>query len=177
MHGTRVVDAASADAVPPADASIATRPGVVCAILTADCLPVLLCDRAGRVVGAAHAGWRGLAGGVLERTVDAMRAAGAADILAWLGPAIGPQAFEVGAEVRQAFVEQDAAADAAFAPIAARADKFHADLYRLARARLRAAGVDSISGGDRCTVSERECFYSYRRDGVTGRIGSFIWLA
>ncbi len=178
VHGTTVVDAATVATDPPqADASIATRPGVVCAILTADCLPVLLCDRAGRVVGAAHAGWRGLAGGVLERTVAAMRAAGADEILAWLGPAIGPQAFEVGEEVRQVFVERDAGVGDAFVPVAHRAGKYHADLYRLARERLRQAGIESVSGGGLCTYSDRRRFFSYRRDGVTGRIGSFIWLA
>jgi len=177
VHGTRVVDAATAGSIPAsADASIATQPGVVCAVLTADCLPVLLCDRAGHVVGAAHAGWRGLQAGVLERTLEAMRAAGASDILAWLGPAIGPQAFEVGAEVRQAFVEQDVAAGDAFASTM-RIDKYRADIYQLARMRLHNAGVELISGGGRCTVAERESFYSYRRDGVTGRMGSFIWLA
>jgi len=178
VHGTTVVDAATVATDPPqADASIATRPGVVCAILSADCLPVLLCDRAGRVVGAAHAGWRGLAGGVLERTVAAMRAAGADEILAWLGPAIGPQAFEVGEEVRQVFVERDAGVGNAFVPVAHRAGKYHVDLYRLARERLRQAGIESVSGGGLCTYSDRRRFFSYRRDGVTGRIGSFIWLA
>ncbi len=176
VHGTTVVAAATAENAPPADASIATRPGVVCAILSADCLPVLLCDRAGRVVGAAHAGWRGLAGGVLERTVAAMRAAGADDILAWLGPAIGPLAFEVGDDVRTAFVGHDAGLAAAFTPIALRSGKYYADIYQLARARLRRIGINSVAGGDWCTYSDRRSFYSYRRDGVTGRIGSFIWL-
>lgn len=176
VHGTAVVAAASAANAPSADASIATRPGVVCAILSADCLPVLLCDRAGRVVGAAHAGWRGLAGGVLEHTVAAMRAAGADDIMAWLGPAIGPRAFEVGDDVRTAFVGPDPGLAAAFAPIALRGGKYYADIYQLARARLQRIGINSVSGGDLCTYSDRRSFYSYRRDGVTGRIGSFIWL-
>ncbi|MGB7481108.1 MAG: peptidoglycan editing factor PgeF, partial [Burkholderiaceae bacterium] len=158
-----------------ADAAIATASGVVCTILSADCLPVLLCDRAGRAVGAAHAGWRGLAAGVLERTVAAMRAAGAGDLMAWLGPAIGPAAFEVGEDVRQAFVGGDGALDVAFAPIAARPGKYLADIYLLARARLRRIGIDSIAGGGLCTYTDARRFYSYRRDGVTGRIGSFIW--
>lgn len=176
VHGTVVLDAAGLVDAPEADASIATQPGVVCAILSADCLPVLFCDRAGQVVGAAHAGWRGLASGILERTADAMRVAGAGEILAWLGPAIGTQAFEVGEDVRQAFVDRDATLNPAFTPIEARPGKFHADIYKLARARLQQAGVDSVFGGGLCTYSERERFYSYRRDGVTGRMGSFIWL-
>jgi polyphenol oxidase len=175
VHGTTVIDAAAVTDAPPADASIATQPGVVCAILSADCLPVLFCDRAGSVVGAAHAGWRGLASGILESTVAAMRAAGAGDVLAWLGPAIGPQAFEVGEDVRQEFIGRDGALDRAFVAIPERAGKYHADIYRLARARLGRIGVDAVFGGGLCTYSDRR-FYSYRRDGVTGRIGSFIWL-
>ena len=179
VHGTTVIDAAAAGAgaPPQADAAIASAPRAVCAILSADCLPVLLCDRAGQVVGAAHAGWRGLAAGVLENTVAAMRAAGAGELLAWLGPAIGPRAFEVGEDVRQAFVGGDAALDAAFAPIAARPGKYLADIYLLARARLRGVGIDAIAGGGLCTHGDARRFYSYRRDGVTGRIGSFIWRA
>lgn len=177
IHGVTVLDASDVRDAPQADASIATRPGVVCAILSADCLPVLFCDRAGRTVAAAHAGWRGLAGGVLEQTLEAMRRAGADDILAWLGPAIGPQAFEVGKDVFDAFVAQDDELHTAFVPVPQRAGKYHADIYQLARARLRRAGVDAVEGGGLCTYSDRQRFYSYRRDGVTGRIGSFIWLA
>jgi YfiH family protein len=150
----------------------------VCAVLTADCLPVLLCDRAGSVVAAAHAGWRGLAAGVLEATVAAM-AAEPEQILAWLGPAIGPQAFEVGDEVRQAFVGTHAEAAAAFRPHsgAGMPPKWLADIFQLARVRLRHAGVAAVHGGGHCTFSEGERFFSYRRDRVTGRMAALIWLA
>jgi YfiH family protein len=174
VHGARVVDAASVRDVPDADASIATRPGVVCAIMTADCLPVLFADRAGAVVGAAHAGWRGLAQGVLQNTVMRMRDVGASEITAWLGPAIGPQAFEVGAEVRAAFADADPAAAAAFT---AQADgKYLADIYLLARRALAGCGVEQVSGGGLCTVGDAARFYSYRRDRVTGRMASLIWI-
>ncbi len=156
-----------------ADAAFSRHPGVVCAVLTADCLPVLLCDRAGRVVAAAHAGWRGLADGVLEATVAAMQVP-PGDILAWMGAAIGPQAFEVGDEVKQAFVAQHPGAVAAFIPQAP--GKWLADLYQLACIRLNHAGVQAIYGGGRCTFSEADSFYSYRRDGVTGRMATLIWL-
>jgi YfiH family protein len=184
VHGGAVLDAAAlaADAAAPeADASFASARGAVCAILTADCLPVLFCDVDGKVVAAAHAGWRGLAGGVLENTLRAMRGAGAGEILAWLGPAIGPGRFEVGADVLQAFRDgaADAAAmarvDAAFVPIAARPGKYLADMDALARNVLRRAGVERVAGGEFCTVSEPARFYSYRRDGVTGRQASLIW--
>jgi YfiH family protein len=176
VHGSTVIDAATAPAgaVTLADASFSTEPGVACAILTADCLPVLFCDTAGKVVGAAHAGWRGLAGGVLQNTVAAMRAAGAGEILAWLGPAIGAARFEVGADVVAAFAGVDA--PGAFRPVEGRDDKFLSDIYRLARAALAAEGVTRVAGGDRCTVSEDNVFYSYRRDGLTGRQASLIWL-
>jgi polyphenol oxidase len=173
VHGTRVVDAAAVHDAPEADASVADRPGVVCAIMTADCLPVLFCDRAGTRVAAAHAGWRGLCAGVLEATVDAMGIA-PAGLLAWMGPAIGPDAFEVGAEVREAFIAHDAASATAFSPIGD--GKFLADLYRLARMRLHALGIDAVSGGEHCTVIDRSRFFSYRRDGRTGRMASLIWL-
>lgn len=177
VHGARVVDAASVGGVPPeADASISTVPGVVCAIQTADCLPVLFCDSGGRVVGAAHAGWRGLAGGVLENTVAAMRHAGASGILAWLGPAIGPQCFEVGQDVFDAFAGKDGEMAAAFTPIAGSAGKYFADIHALAHRTLVLAGVTQVSGGGMCTVTERKRFYSYRRDKVTGRMASLIWL-
>jgi YfiH family protein len=178
VHGAQVVDAAAVS--PPnmqpteADASIARGPGAVCAIQVADCLPVLFCDSAGSMVGAAHAGWRGLAGGVLGNTVAHMRQAGAGDILAWLGPAIGPQRFEVGADVLQAFVARDPAAQAAFAPIAG--GKYLADIYQLARLALGRVGVASVAGGGFCTVSEAQRFYSYRRDGVTGRMAALVWI-
>jgi len=176
VHGTAVVDAAGLSDVPEADASFAAAKGVVCAIMTADCLPVLFCDRPGHVVAAAHAGWRGLSAGILEKTVSRMRAADAGEIMAWLGPAIGPGHFEVGEDVRQAFVAHDASASDAFTPIAAQAGKYLADITALARARLRSAGVHCISGGGFCTVGDTRRFFSYRRDKVTGRMASLIWL-
>lgn len=179
VHGSVVLDAATIDPLadpPTADSSFTIARQVVCAILTADCLPVLFCDRAGTVVGVAHAGWRGLAAGVLEQTVAAMRNAGADQILAWLGPAIGSTAFEVGTEVRAVFIAIDAALVCAFVPIPARDGKYLADIYQLARLRLRHAGVNVITGGGFCTYSDARRFYSYRRDGMTGRMASFIWL-
>lgn len=174
VHGIKVVDAAAVGPeVPEADASISRTPGVVCAIMTADCLPVLLADSKGSVVGAAHAGWRGLCNGVIEATVEAMGVPGH-EIVAWLGPAIGPDAFEVGAEVRAAFMQQDPAADAAFTDLGE--GKYLADIYQLARQRLTHLGVAQVHGGDFCTVIERERFFSYRRDHVTGRMASCIWL-
>ncbi|MES2259309.1 MAG: peptidoglycan editing factor PgeF [Pseudomonadota bacterium] len=184
VHGTAVaeVDRVRPGEVPEADASIARVPGTVCAILTADCLPVLFCDVDGKVVGAAHAGWRGLAAGVLQETTRAMREQGAGEILAWLGVAIGPVRFEVGPDVLNAFLDgaHDAQAEAevraAFAPIAARPGKYLADIYALARSVLRRDGVTRIAGGEYCTVSNSGRFYSYRRDGVTGRQASLIWI-
>jgi YfiH family protein len=183
VHGTDVVDAgALAPGVPQADASFATARGAVCAVMTADCLPVLFAAADGSVVAAAHAGWRGLAAGVLQRTVEAMRTAGAGNIVAWLGPAIGPAQFEVGADVLDAFIqvaEGDAAGvaavTAAFVPRDGAAGKYLADIYALARLELRKAGITSVAGGNCCTVSDPLRFYSYRRDGVTGRQASLIW--
>jgi hypothetical protein len=180
VHGADVVDAATVQPGGPVctgDASISTVPGVVCAILTADCLPVLFADLGGKVAGAAHAGWRGLAGGVLEQTVAAMRAAGAGEITAWLGPAIGPDAFEVGADVKAAFEAAlpGQVADA-FRAYPDRPGKYLADIYLLARRALARAGVTRVHGGGRCTATETDWFYSYRRDGVTGRQASLIWL-
>jgi len=176
VHGNIVLDAAHVQGAPEADASIAVGPGAVCVIQTADCLPVLFCDSQGRVVGAAHAGWRGLAAGVLENTVAAMRAAGAGDILAWLGPAIGPACFEVGEEVRQAFVDGHAEASAAFVPNLNAPGKHFADIYQLARLLLRRQGIAKISGGGFCTMTDAARFYSYRRDRTTGRMASLVWL-
>jgi YfiH family protein len=173
VHGVAVVDAAQAAGRTQADGAFATRPGVVCAVLTADCLPVLLCNRAGTRVAALHAGWRGLAGGVIEAGVRALDVAGG-ELLAWLGPAIGPEAFEVGAEVRAAFVARDPAAGSAFRPYGN--GKFLADIYLLARQRLAGLGVTAVSGGGWCTVADRDRFYSYRRDGATGRMASLVWL-
>jgi YfiH family protein len=170
------VDAASITSPSEADASITTTPGVVCAIQTADCLPVLFCDAAGKVVGAAHAGWRGLLHGVLENTIERMQAAGAQEIIAWMGPAIGPQAFEVGAEVKHAFLERDAKVAACFTQQPANPDKYLADIYHLARLTMHKAGIRKIFGGAYCTVTERDKFYSYRRDRITGRMASLIWI-
>jgi hypothetical protein len=174
VHGARVVETGR-EPNPEADAAFTRQPVQVCAVLTADCLPVLFCDRAGSVVAAAHAGWRGLAGGVLEATVAAMQVP-PGEVLAWMGAAIGPQAFEVGDEVRQAFIAQHAEASEAFVPQPA-PGKWLADIYRLARIRLNPIGVQAIYGGGRCTFNESDAFYSYRRDGVTGRMASLIWLA
>ncbi|MEF8729785.1 MAG: peptidoglycan editing factor PgeF [Accumulibacter sp.] len=201
VHGTTVVDAAlavGAAAPAVADASFARAPGVVCVVMTADCLPVLLCDHSGSVVAAAHAGWRGLQAGILERTVAAMGVP-AASLLAYLGPAIGAQAFEVGDEVRQAFIATDPAAARAFSRLANGAGTaaggapagrdprqsdggragggWLADLYLLARQRLSRLGVGSVHGGEHCTLRQQDLFFSYRRDGVTGRMASLIWLA
>ena len=176
VHGTTVLDAAQVQDGQQADASFTTQVGVVCAIMTADCLPVLFADAEGRAVGAAHAGWRGLAGGVLENTVAAMREAGAGNLHAWLGPAIGPQQFEVGEDVVQAFVAKDAAMQTAFKAIAERPGKYLADIYQLARQTLAHVDVTQVAGGKFCTVSEPERFYSFRRDGVTGRMASVSWL-
>lgn len=174
VHGTRVVDAATTAALPEADGAWSTRANVVCAVLTADCLPLLLSDRDGRCVAAAHAGWRGLAAGVIEHAVAALPVKGDA-LLAWLGPAIGPEAYLVGDEVRAAFMARDAQAADAFA--AHPGGGWHADLYRLARQRLAACGVNAVYGGDHCTFQENERFFSFRRDGVTGRMATLIWLA
>ncbi|MDP2792549.1 MAG: peptidoglycan editing factor PgeF [Sulfurisoma sp.] len=182
VHGTRCVLADAPREVPlgaasrpgvEADASVSFTPGTVCAVLTADCLPVLFCDVGGTVVAAAHAGWRGLAAGVLESTVAAMRRP-PADILAWLGPAIGPAAFEVGDEVRAVFVAHDSGATAAFKSHGE--GKWLCDLHELARRRLTALGIHRIASADFCTVTDAERFYSYRRDGATGRMASLVWL-
>jgi polyphenol oxidase len=218
VHGTTVVQASGGGIVPEADACWTDKPGIACAVLTADCLPVLFSDRSGTLVAAAHAGWRGLCAGVLEATVAALPVA-PGQLLAWLGPAIGPSAFEVGPEVRSVFVaaadagaalaaaagagaaltaqdlaaaadtgptrtgaavdgtviSQQAEVEAAFTP-SARPGHYLLDLYALARVRLRAAGVDAVYGGGFCTLSDPRTFYSYRRDGTTGRMASVIQL-
>ena len=214
VHGTRVANADAANCREIADACIATKRGAVCVVMTADCLPILLCDTQGTVVAAVHAGWRGLAAGVIEATVSAMQAtthenlsrqnrarenaAQSLQLMAWLGPAISQIAFEVGAEVREIFVAQNPANAAAFTPSPPRGavqpvlslskegegasgehsstQKFHADLYALARLRLQALGITQTYGGDHCTYRESDTFFSYRRDGVTGRMATFIWL-
>ena len=175
VHGTRVVRADHAGCLPRADAAISHTPHTVCAVMTADCLPILFCDETGTVVGVAHAGWRGLAAGVIESTVEAMQVAPRA-ILAWLGPAIGARSFEVGAEVRAQFVEDDHEAANAFVPVPDNSGKYLADLCGLARRRLTRLGIDRVYGGDFCTYSDSRRFYSYRRDGVTGRMATLIWL-
>ena len=173
VHGVQVVNAAGVTAPVAADAAYALEPEVVCAVLTADCLPVLLCDRGGRAVAAAHAGWRGLAAGVIEQTIAAMPAPGA-ELMAWLGPAISANAYVVGEEVRDTFLSHDPAAVTAFRPAAD--GGWHADLYLLARQRLQSQGVTEVHGGGFCTWEDPVRFYSYRRDGVTGRMASLIWL-
>jgi YfiH family protein len=181
VHGTTVVEADGIDYSPEADAALARRPGTVCAVLSADCLPLLICDQAGTIVAAAHAGWRGLSSGVIEQTLRRMHRPPEL-LLAYLGPAIGPAAYEVGPEVREAFAAADRAAGqgcdpetgAAFAPSGP--GKFHADLYALARHRLARSGVTRVYGGGGCTYTERERFFSYRRDGATGRMASLVWM-
>lgn len=155
-----------------ADAAYSNTRGKVCAVMTADCLPVLLCNIAGTEVAAAHAGWRGLCAGVLEETVACFQDK-PAHIIAWLGPAIGPAAFEVGPEVRDAFIAEDIKAASAFRAFG---KKYYADIYQLARQRLENVGVTRVYGGERCTWSESGDFFSYRREGTTGRMASFIWL-
>ncbi|MBF5038829.1 peptidoglycan editing factor PgeF [Methylophilus sp. 13] len=172
VHGVRVIDAALSSCLESADASFSTRKQVVCVTMTADCLPVLLCDQAGSVVAAVHAGWRSLCDGVIEATVKAMPVE-PATLMAWLGPAIGPQAFEVGSEVRAQFMAQDAQAEHAFQ---AHGEKWLGDLYTIARQRLSRLGVTQVYGGGRCTYREPETFFSFRRDGDTGRMASLIWL-
>ena len=174
VHGTGIIDVEAAGCgAPQADACISRHRGAVCVVMTADCLPLLLCDEQGSVVAAVHAGWRGLCDGVIEQAVRAMNVPPQV-LMAWLGPAIGPHAFEVGNEVRDAFITIQSQAAAAFLPGVP--GKWLADLYQLARLRLNALGVTRVHGGGWCTYTERERFFSYRRDGVTGRMGTFIWL-
>jgi hypothetical protein len=181
VHGAGVVRLDGHDcAVPPSappvgDAAFSRHPGTICAVLVADCLPILLCDHAGTVVAVIHAGWRGLAEGVIERAVWAIGTL-PARLIAWLGPAIGPSHFEVGEEVRQAFITHDERSGAAFIPHRSREDKWFADLFLLARQRLQKAGVPEIYGGGICTFSDPAKFYSYRRDGNCGRMAGLIWL-
>ncbi|BBP67086.1 MULTISPECIES: peptidoglycan editing factor PgeF [Pseudomonas] len=172
VHGIDVVEADPSQ-VATADASWTATPGIACAAMTADCLPVLFCDHAGTRVAAAHAGWRGLANGVLEATLDSLQLP-ADQVLAWLGPAIGPQAFEVGPEVRDAFTAQLPSTAQAFVP-SHNAGKFLADIYALARLRLAARGVTAVYGGGLCTVTDPR-FFSYRRNPRTGRFASLVWL-
>lgn len=172
VHGVEVVDAARCGCVPDADAAFTHQKEVVCVTMTADCLPILLCDKQGTVVAAVHAGWRSLCDGVIEATVEKMQVS-PVDLMAWLGPAIGPQAFEVGGEVKAAFVAKDAQSDLAFTP---RGNKWLGSLYLIAKQRLASAGVHAVYGGEECTYSQPEKYFSFRRDGATGRMASLIWL-
>ncbi len=173
VHGTMVVNACVSGCRPQADASFATRAGTVCVVMTADCLPVLLCDLRGTVVSAVHAGWRGLCDGILEQAVKAMNVP-SQSLIAWLGPAIGPQAFEVGDDVYAAFIARQPQAAAAFKT--GSPGKWLADIYLLARLRLEAVNVTEVYGGNWCTHSDSQRFFSFRRDGNTGRMGTFIWM-
>ena len=174
VHGINVIRHPGDPVVVRADASVAFEPGRVCAVMTADCLPVVLTDRGGTRVGVAHAGWRGLLDGVVEATIAALGAP-PTELFAWLGPAIEPAAFEVGEEVRSAFTARDPAAGECFRPN--ERNRYQADLSGLARLALAAAGVRSVHGGGWCTHHESERFFSFRRDGVTGRMATLAWLA
>lgn len=174
VHGTHVARLDGDAVAEAADAAVTATAGEGCVVMTADCLPVLFCDRSGTRAAAAHAGWRGLAAGVLEATVTAMGAA-PDTLLAWLGPAIGPQSYEVGDDVRGAFMVQGPEAAAAFRPGRMRG-KWWCDLYLLARQRLAMAGVGAVYGGGYCTYAERDRFFSFRRDGECGRMATLIWL-
>ena len=174
VHGTDIVSHDGRSDVPRADAAMTRGRGRVCAVMTADCLPVVLADRDGSRVAVAHAGWRGLAQGVIEATVRALHCP-PADLIAWLGPAIGQQAFEVGAEVRDAFVARSAQLAGCFAEN--ERGRFQADLYGLATAVLAEAGVPAVHGGGWCTASDPQRFFSFRRDGTTGRMATLAWLA
>jgi YfiH family protein len=176
VHGNRVVAAHSIDAPPEADASWTDQAGVVCTVMIADCMPVLLCSDDGLRVAAVHCGWRGLASGALENTLAAI-GTDSRRVIAWLGPAIGPTAFEVGADVRDAFLAVDGADALAFVPSPSSPGKWHADLFALGRRRLARAGVDRVHGGGLCTVSDPGRFFSYRRDKVTGRMAALVWRA
>lgn len=174
VHGRQVVNVADVKHLAPeADASISISANKVCAVMTADCLPVLICNRKGNKVAAAHAGWRGLLDGVIESTIESLNEKNS-DLLVWLGPAIGPQSFEVGQEVRSAFIENFAQAEETFKEN--RPGHYLADIYQLARLRLKRIGIESVYGGDYCTYNEANRFYSYRRDGKTGRQASLIWF-
>ncbi|HMT94801.1 peptidoglycan editing factor PgeF [uncultured Thiothrix sp.] len=174
VHGVKVAQQNVDNLGCSADASVSFKMNEVCVVMTADCLPVLFCNRAGTRVAAAHAGWRGLCDGVLEKTVGALDC-DPAEILAWMGPAIGPKAFEVGDEVRAAFMEYEQQAAQAFQ--ATQAGKWLADIYQLGRQRLSAMGVTAIYGGELCTYTQQDLFFSFRRDQQTGRMASLVWLS
>lgn len=176
VHGTAVVAAIlEKGRTPHADAAVAREPGSVCVVMAADCMPVLLASQDGTAVAAAHAGWRGLCAGVVEAALDAMQTI-PQQAIAWLGPAIGPRAYEVGAEVRAAFLAQDAGAERAFRP-SARAGHWMLDLYAIARQRLEARGVKQVYGGGYCTATDKDRFFSYRRDRASERMAAVIWLS
>lgn len=172
VHGIQVIDAGAAGCLPEADAAYATTHEAVCCIMTADCLPILVCDDAGTIVAAIHAGWRGLLNGVIEQTIAAMQVR-PSGLMAWLGPAIGPAAFEVGDDVRDAFLQRNSETDAAFTQ---NGSKWLADIYLLARQRLAGCGITRAYGGEFCTFADPQRFFSYRREGMTGRMASMIWL-
>jgi len=178
VHGTRVIDAALSSCIETADAAFTDRKQVVCVTMTADCLPVLLCDAQGSMVAAVHAGWRSLCDGAIEATVESMLVRQPAlkpnQLMAWLGPAIGPQAFEVGSEVRAQFIAKAPLAEQAFMP---HGDKWLGNLYLIAQQRLHALGVTNVYGGDMCTYTDEARFFSFRRDGDTGRMATLIWLS
>lgn len=174
VHGVTVVDTSCQTEVARADASYSHEPGKVCVVMTADCLPVLFCNRQGTKVAAAHAGWRGLADGVLEATLE-QAGLEPSDTLVWLGPGIGATVYEVGEEVKQTFLQQPMHDESAF--VSSSPGKVLMDMYSLAQQRLRALGIEAIFGGSYCTYSQSEQFYSYRRDGMTGRMASLIWIS
>ena len=176
VHGANVVPAARFEDPPRADASVGGSGSPPCAVLTADCLPVVLCDQSGTRVGIAHAGWRGLAAGVIARCVGAMDRHGG-ELLAWLGPAIGPEAYEVGPDVREAILRAQPEARSAFAPAPSGSDRWLADLYAVAVQQLESLGIDRIYGGGFCTFRDEVRFFSYRRDGTTGRFATLVWIA
>jgi YfiH family protein len=178
VHGIHVADATNTNCVPDADASFTTHKNVVCVTMTADCLPLLLCDEAGSAVAAVHAGWRGLCDGIIEATVAKLPVK-PANLMAWLGPAIGSNAFEVGGEVREQFIAKDKKSESAFKP---HGDKWLGDIYQIAKQRLNNLGITQIYGGQEnnqkfCTYTDKERFFSFRRDGDTGRMATLIWLA
>ena len=174
-HSTTAIKAATTSTrACEGDASYSQERGVVCAVMTADCLPLLICNLDGTEVAAIHAGWRGLFGGVIEATVTKLETK-PGQLMVWLGAAIGPDQFEVGAEVRQQFIAEDSRSENAFRP-SSREEHWFADIYRLARIRLKRLGINTIYGGGLCTYSDSETFFSYRRDGVTGRMASLIWM-
>jgi YfiH family protein len=177
VHSTHVIQAEEAQEqgyLPQADASIASSPNIVCTIMVADCLPILICDRQGTMVSAVHAGWRGLANGIIESTIDRIKKS-PEELLVWLGPAIGPSVYEVSEDVLESFISQDQLAIEAFKSKPNK--KWLANLYLLARMRLNNLGITSIYGGDYCTFSDQQNFFSFRRDGITGRMASLIWLS